>query len=669
MMRRLSSPLVLGCFGYTICGGGNSSVDQLMIVTDFACYTSLDRILENSNVPDLPAALRLAWLRDIIGALRFIHSRGVKHRNVDPAHMLVFEKFRIKLTHFGESSQNGCLAPEVRDGNPSDFGSDIYSWAITAIIVITRCAVDIRGDTIRTQAVEAVQEFAAVEMFKEELAKLLLDCLKYDSRSPSNSDIRPSASEVWRRLDEVLSVNGGDPRDMNTESHCQIISILEQLILTLSDFSGTTREEAMSRTSDIESESPAVRRPNLCDFVSSMVWNLLCCCVDDVREAQPPPLIRDEVISLEEAFRLLRGATSSELVEKCFERISMFSNSDIRAIADGVEVILTAMIAHASEHCGVALKGCNVLWKLSESADYIEEIANAGGIGVILSVIRAHANHAGVAENGCSALNNLAVNDFNMVSIADSGGIKAILLAVQEHASNANVVCKGCGVLRNLACNAENQLAIAKADGIACILTAISVHEHDARVAYKGIGALRNLASHCEIQVAIAAAGGIEVILDAMRVHSIHPGVIEKSCAALGALAVDNSRNQTHIGNAGGVDIIISSMCALDSNVDVVEQACGALGNLTAYNAGNKMAVADGEGIGAILSAMLDHFGNRDLVEKGCFVLWNLVSNNERNKVLIQSAGGKELLSEVLRTYSSEGVIVSYAKRILDALP
>lgn len=50
-------------------------------------------------------------------------------------------------------------------------------------------------------------------------------------------------------------------------------------------------------------------------------------------------------------------------------------------------------------------------------------IAGAGGIGLVVVTMTAHATHAKVQEQGCGALGNLAMHDDNVIMIAGAVGV------------------------------------------------------------------------------------------------------------------------------------------------------------------------------------------------------------------------------------------------------
>ena len=104
--------------------------------------------------------------------------------------------------------------------------------------------------------------------------------------------------------------------------------------------------------------------------------------------------------------------------------------------------------------------GCGALQHLAfNNAANQAAIASAGGIEVVVAAMGAHASDAAVEQNGCSALQYLASNNAaNQAAIAAAGGIEAVVAAMGAHAVNEMVQRHGCGALLNLALKQRREL-------------------------------------------------------------------------------------------------------------------------------------------------------------------------------------------------------------------
>src|SRR5687767_11323276 len=98
----LKDPSVITCYGYV------ADPRQFMVVLELAPYGSLADFLENSvSYPVLPFILCVAWLSDVMDALKHIHSKMVSHKNIKAENLLVFMGLNVKLCDFGLSKR--CL--------------------------------------------------------------------------------------------------------------------------------------------------------------------------------------------------------------------------------------------------------------------------------------------------------------------------------------------------------------------------------------------------------------------------------------------------------------------------------------------------------------------------------------------------------------------------------
>jgi TPR repeat protein/serine/threonine protein kinase len=239
LMKFLGSyPTILTCFGYV------NKEDSLQIVLELAPFGSLDHMIrDKTNFPQgFPVALSIAWLSDLADAIKFLHSREIKHRDIKAENMLVFERFRIKLCDFGPAKQHLAnvtaeskvgtfcfMAPEIRVGHVSEFSSDIFSFAMTAIQILTRKTPKI--DDFNGQIMETIKQFPLSKEqpeINERMIELLVSCVQYDPHINPNQ-LRPTAEMLFHELHALLSALGGDPRDEDHFEGNEMIRSLESV--------------------------------------------------------------------------------------------------------------------------------------------------------------------------------------------------------------------------------------------------------------------------------------------------------------------------------------------------------------------------------------------------------------------------------------------------------
>ena len=117
------------------------------MVLEYATYGNLREYLK-INFPTLKWYKKLEILHNVIDNLECIHSKNYIHKDLHSGNVLHFDHY-VKITDFGlsqsinDSNSNVCgvlpyIAPEVLNGKPYTFKSDIYSFGIIMIEVSTR---------------------------------------------------------------------------------------------------------------------------------------------------------------------------------------------------------------------------------------------------------------------------------------------------------------------------------------------------------------------------------------------------------------------------------------------------------------------------------------------------------------------------------------------------
>ncbi|CAN0518413.1 unnamed protein product, partial [Ectocarpus sp. 12 AP-2014] len=203
---------------------------HLCLVTELASRGSLWEYLHSTSEP-LSHALQTAFLYDIARGMLFLHTKGVLHRDLKSANVLVFENRRLKLCDFGLSkiktessnrSKRGAvgtaqwMSPEEMDESPANELSDVYSFGVVCFEVATQME-PFKG-LKQTQVTRAVADKGKRPEIPEgasaspDVVPLMEQCWKQDP-----ADRPDGFGPVVRALASVVS-RVGDPRIHNAAS-------------------------------------------------------------------------------------------------------------------------------------------------------------------------------------------------------------------------------------------------------------------------------------------------------------------------------------------------------------------------------------------------------------------------------------------------------------------
>lgn len=118
----------------------------VFIIMEYLDGESLQNLLQRLRV--IPPALAITYIYQICEGLAYAHEKGIIHRDINPANVMVLPNDRIKILDFGLACHLGTedehiggvlayQAPELLEGEAANQISDIYALGITAYELVT----------------------------------------------------------------------------------------------------------------------------------------------------------------------------------------------------------------------------------------------------------------------------------------------------------------------------------------------------------------------------------------------------------------------------------------------------------------------------------------------------------------------------------------------------
>lgn len=194
---------------------GQLDSGRLFLVMEYLPGGDLEHRLEERITEE--QAMRV--LRELVSALRFVHSKGIVHRDIKPANILFREDGTLVLTDFGIAktinndvglTQAGMIvgsaaygSPEQMQGLHLDARSDIYSVGVLFLEMLTGHN-PFKADTFVNTAMNHIQMDIPRLPAQQAYLQPLLD--KMLGKTPKERFA--SMEEVQTALDGLLSTSG-----------------------------------------------------------------------------------------------------------------------------------------------------------------------------------------------------------------------------------------------------------------------------------------------------------------------------------------------------------------------------------------------------------------------------------------------------------------------------
>ncbi|RLM69429.1 serine/threonine-protein kinase STY46-like isoform X2 [Panicum miliaceum] len=204
MLREVDHPNIVRYIGSC------TKPPQFYIITERMSRGSLFDFLHNEhNVLDLPTILKFAL--DICRGMSYLHQKGIIHRDLKSANLLLGKDHVVRVADFGlarfqdeggamtaETGTYRWMAPEVINHQPYDNKADVYSFAIVLSELMTS---KIPYTTMSPlQAAVGVRQGLRPQLPENAHPRLLILMQRCWEALPSN---RPSFADIVTELEDI----------------------------------------------------------------------------------------------------------------------------------------------------------------------------------------------------------------------------------------------------------------------------------------------------------------------------------------------------------------------------------------------------------------------------------------------------------------------------------
>lgn len=202
--------------------------DLLCLILEYTPLGSLQMVL--NRISDIPIPLMLSWNKDILHAMKFIHSKGFNYVDIQLEHIFLFPNMKVKLSSFNQNTEIHscieeiskefyfCLPPEIVNREGYLINSNIYSFAMLMCYLFLDKPFGfsslLKDNTVSVIVTKTLQWLLdnylnkkAIPSSFDNFQKNLYNCVD------SNPENRPSSIDFYQCMEKFLSDLNYNNRD------------------------------------------------------------------------------------------------------------------------------------------------------------------------------------------------------------------------------------------------------------------------------------------------------------------------------------------------------------------------------------------------------------------------------------------------------------------------
>jgi predicted Ser/Thr protein kinase len=236
-LARLSHPNIVSIHGYDEIEG------RSFIVMEYIEGTSLSALLASGQTPPLPQVLSI--FRQALSALDHAHNKGVIHRDMKPANMILTVDGKTKIADFGiarladseKLTRTGTgagsllyMSPEQIKGKDIDLRSDIYSVGVSLYQILTGTCPFTGDSDYEIMSKQLNDPPPPLRQLRPDLPESL-EALILKAMSKKKEDRFQTAAEMANALDRIKREIGVESVDQErTEVSRHVVNVGETVL-------------------------------------------------------------------------------------------------------------------------------------------------------------------------------------------------------------------------------------------------------------------------------------------------------------------------------------------------------------------------------------------------------------------------------------------------------
>jgi hypothetical protein len=262
-----------------------------------------------------------------------------------------------------------------------------------------------------------------------------------------------------------------------------------------------------------------------------------------------------------------------------FSYLSVDQESRMLISSQGGMMLVVNAVSSCTDDAKVLEVACSALLKLSADAEELA-ILDSNIVQAVVNAMRFHPDADQFQIKALGILQNISMRSATAKhAIADAGGIHVVVSVIKELMGSADVLDRAFTALWSLAVLERNQIEISRFGGIELIVNGMMANIDYSNVQKQGCGCLCTLSSNSDNKTRIREAGGVDAIVFSMWAHYDSEVLQREACRALSSLAVNLQTNEVMIATDGEINAIISALRLFPDSPKLQEHACVALRN------------------------------------------------------------------------------------------